>query len=430
MKKRILVVNDDTCVRENVSRYLRVHDWQVDCAADRDEAETLLARYSYSVVLTDVALAEEPFEGLNLLETVSHLNSPPKVIAISGHASPEVQAAARRRGADRFVCKPFLLSELQRMVADLSSGHLPTRTEKTSSIVFAETDLLKYISRGIRSFVQPIFQMAQGKPTLAGVECLTRGPAGSLYEPADVLFEYVRRKRAEPDVDRRCIEVALQSCSRISPFCRISINVHATTLGRVTHFSKWLISVAVRNSVPISQITVEIVEHGRALNNRSFLDNIESMRREGIRIAMDDIGLGYSNYGILMELRPDYFKIDRYFVNGCHLDNYRRAVLASIAQLARDFGSDIVAEGVDNLRDLEVLASMGIALVQGYLFSQPVPSGDFSRELFSAGRLTVCSLQPQSERASASGTLDGPAMCSEKPSTCLRLVDRARPIAP
>lgn len=409
-KRRILVVNDDSSVRENVSRYLRVHDWQVDSAADRDEAETLLARYSYSVVLTDVALAEEPFEGLNLLETVSHLNSPPKVIAISGHESPDIQVAARRRGADRFVCKPFLLSDLQRMVADLSSGHSPTRTETTSAVVFAETELLKNISGGIRSFVQPIFQMADGKTTLAGLECLTRGPAGSLYEPAEVLFEYVRRKRAEPAIDRRCIEVALQSCSRISHACRISINVHATTLGRVVDFSKWLASVAARHSVPVSQITVEIVEHGRALNNRSFLDNIANMRLAGIRIAMDDIGLGYSNYGILMELRPDYFKIDRYFVNGCHSDNYRRAVLASIAQLARDFGSDVVAEGVENLRDLEVLACMGISLVQGYLFCRPVASRDFSRELFSADGLTVCSPQPQPECASATRMLGGMGM--------------------
>ncbi len=426
MNKRILVVDADSTVLEAVSRYLCMHGWQVDCAADRDEAETLLARYTYSVVLTDVALAEEPFEGLNLLETVSHLNAPPKVIALSGHESAEVQVAARRRGADRFVSKPVSLRVLQRMVADLSSGDVPTRTETTSAVVFAQTELLKSITAagGIRSFVQPIFQMADGKQTLAGVECLARGPAGSLYEPADVLFEYVRRKRAEPAVDCRCIEVALQSCSRISQACRVSVNVHATTLGRVAEFAKWLVSIAARYSVPVSQITVEIVEHGRALNNHSFLDNIASMRGAGIRIAMDDIGLGYSNYGILMELRPDYFKIDRYFVNGCHSDNYRRAMLASITQLARDFGSNVVAEGVDNPRDLEVLLCMGISLVQGYWFCRPLPCEDFARELFSPDGLAFRSLQ-QSDPASSKCTLGGLGMCREKPSTLSRPIESA-----
>ena len=64
-----------------------------------------------------------------------------------------------------------------------------------------------------------------------------------------------------------------------------------------------------------------------------------------MRIALDDVGLGHSNFQMMVDAKPDYFKLDRYFVHGCHRDKYRRAVVASVAKLAEELDSSVVAEG-------------------------------------------------------------------------------------
>jgi len=76
---------------------------------------------------------------------------------------------------------------------------------------------------------------------------------------------------------------------------------------------------------------------------------------------------------MILECRPDYLKVDRHFVDGCHRDFHRRAVLASVAQLARPFGARVVAEGVEEVEDLAALRRLGINLVQGYLLARPLP---------------------------------------------------------
>ncbi len=101
---------------------------------------------------------------------------------------------------------------------------------------------------------------------------------------------------------------------------------------------------------------------------------LKGLRRIGVRIAVDDIGLGHSNYRMLLECRPDFFKIDRYLVKGSNGDAYRRAVLHSIAELAQKVGAHAVAEGVDNEADLHTVCAEGIEMVQGYLLSRPIPA--------------------------------------------------------
>ena len=110
---------------------------------------------------------------------------------------------------------------------------------------------------------------------------------------------------------------------------------------------------------------------GRGLGNRRFGASLAALRELGASIALDDVGLGHSNFMMIIECRPNYFKIDRYFVHGARTDVYRQAVLSSVAQLALPFGARVVAEGVETEADLEAVRQAGINLAQGYLFGQP-----------------------------------------------------------
>jgi EAL domain-containing protein (putative c-di-GMP-specific phosphodiesterase class I) len=219
---------------------------------------------------------------------------------------------------------------------------------------------------------QPILGLDEHGLQLHALECLVRGPKGTNLERADVLFEYVRRKREESLVDRACIKSILKEARGLPGPPHLCINVHASTLGRDHDFLQYVSDIAERCGLPLCRLTVEIVEHSPYWDGPSFLRAVEALRELGVRIALDDVGLGHCNYGMILNCKPDYFKIDRYFVKDTHSDIHRRYVLESVSQLAHKFGAWVVAEGVENASDLNVLISLGISLFQGFLFSRPL----------------------------------------------------------
>lgn len=223
----------------------------------------------------------------------------------------------------------------------------------------------------LRTALQPIVALGDGEPPRAVMyECLTRGPAGSNLEHAPVLFDYVRLKHDEPAIDRACVANALRTV-RCDPGAALSLNVHAATLARDPSFARFLLHAADDAGIDASRLIVELVEHSPAWNS-DVVRALADLRDAGVRIALDDIGLGQSNFRMILDLRPEIFKIDRYFVAGCHSDPHRLAVIASICELARAFGATIVAEGIEDSRDIAPLAGRGITLFQGYLFGLPV----------------------------------------------------------
>ncbi len=223
---------------------------------------------------------------------------------------------------------------------------------------------------------QPIFEVRGTQRSIHAIECLIRGPRGTNFESAEVLLEYVRCKREESLVDRVCIETALAAAHALPGEPRLCLNVHASTLGRGAPFLEGLVEAAARHGVSLARLTVEIVEHAPAWDSAGFLYVIGGLREMGIRIALDDIGLGQSNYKMILDTRPDYFKIDRYIVQGAAQDPYRRAVLESIARLAEKFDGRVVAEGVEEPADLNAVLGLGIDLMQGFLLASAVSLAD------------------------------------------------------
>jgi len=216
---------------------------------------------------------------------------------------------------------------------------------------------------------QPIMELRELRPRLWAVEALVRGPGASSLEPAPILFDYVRRKRAEAVVDRACVTAILDAAVALPPSLDFSMNIHAVTLSRDPEFLCFLTDAAEARSIPLSRLTVEIVEHAPEWADSGLAEGLDALRHIGIRIALDDVGLGQSNYRMMLDCKPDYFKIDRHFVKGSHCDFYRQAVLESVAQLARRFGARVIAEGIEDPVDLDTVRSLGIDLGQGYLFA-------------------------------------------------------------
>jgi len=232
---------------------------------------------------------------------------------------------------------------------------------------------------------QPILRHNGDGWHLHAFEGLVRGPAGTnVYDP-EVLFAYARRKRAEADVDKACVRAILEAAVPLGPEAFINVNVHGVTLEQDAPFVSQVADLLDFMRFSPTRLTVEIVEHSASTSGPRFTRALAALRGLGVRIALDDIGLGQSNYRMIIETRPDYFKIDRYLVSGCAGDAYRRAIVGSIGHLAESLDAYAVAEGVDNVDDLSAVVGEGVATIQGYLLALPQravalgPSGKVER---------------------------------------------------
>jgi len=224
---------------------------------------------------------------------------------------------------------------------------------------------------GLTTVFQPIFRVAGKQRAAYAFEALTRGPKGTNIERSDVLFEYVRRKHRESEVDLLSIGAALRESRHLPGEPSLSLNVHAATLERDDSLAGSLAMLCAEHAVPLERIIIEIVEHAPPWSGPQLLASLAELRALGVRIALDDVGLGQSNFRMILDCHPNLLKIDRHFVHGCHADPHRRAVVQSIADLAVRLGGHAVAEGIEDERDLEAVTALGIDLVQGYLLCQP-----------------------------------------------------------
>ncbi|HSD67691.1 MAG TPA: EAL domain-containing protein [Vicinamibacteria bacterium] len=223
---------------------------------------------------------------------------------------------------------------------------------------------------------QPILDMSDARSRLFALECLIRGPHGTNVESAEVLFDYVRRKRAEAAVDRACVAAALADAAHIPGEPRLSLNVHAWTLGRDPGFRAFLLEQAHEARIDPRRLVVEIVEHAPLLDVPAFRRTLSELRASGIAIALDDVGLGQSNYRMILDVRPDIYKLDRYLVSGAWSDPHRQIILDSLARMVRRLEARAVAEGVEDHHELVAVEAAGIDLVQGFLFSRPLSRAD------------------------------------------------------
>jgi EAL domain-containing protein (putative c-di-GMP-specific phosphodiesterase class I) len=222
---------------------------------------------------------------------------------------------------------------------------------------------------------QPIFEIGEVRNMVA-VEALTRGPAGTQFENAAVFFDYLRQTKQEIRADRRCVETAIRTFARADDAPAISINIHPTTLERDCGFPEFLAATFARERVDPRRVILEIVEESRYWSTQALVAAVRELRAEGVRIALDDVGVGRCNYRTVIDVAPDFLKVDRYFVHGSASDARRRAVLDSVRRLGDDIGAQVIAEGIELEDELRVVQDLGIPYAQGFLFSRPRPLAD------------------------------------------------------
>jgi predicted signal transduction protein with EAL and GGDEF domain/DNA-binding NarL/FixJ family response regulator len=133
--------------------------------------------------------------------------------------------------------------------------------------------------------------------------------------------------------------------------------------------------------VPHRSIQLEITETGLMKDLQNVIPSLHRLNEIGVEISIDDFGTGYSSLAYLTTLPISELKIDRSFVRDLGITPQSSAVVTAIIALARSLGLRVIAEGVENLRQMEVLHRLGCGVMQGFLFSRPIPADELERWL-------------------------------------------------
>ncbi|MCJ0974425.1 EAL and GGDEF domain-containing protein [Pseudomonas sp. PS1] len=226
----------------------------------------------------------------------------------------------------------------------------------------------------ITTLFQPIVSLS-GRSIL-GYEALTRGPSNtSLHSPINLLAAARHAGRLN-ELEMTCRACASRRYSQLELQGKLFLNVSPETLLDVTHKPGRTLELLQQYGITPSQVVIELTEQ-TPTDDFELLDAaLHHYRDMGFSIALDDLGAGYSSLRMWSELRPDYVKIDRYFIDGIHRDAVKREFVGSILKIAHASRAQVIAEGIELREELRVLADMGVDLVQGYLLGRPEEQPD------------------------------------------------------
>ena len=222
---------------------------------------------------------------------------------------------------------------------------------------------------------QPQYDVASGEMT--GVEALLRWQHPELgLLGAGPLVTAARAARLECELTEHAHRVALAemaSWPKALAKLRVSLNITAADLGD-PEFAGRFAAMARAARVDPDRLTLELTEQAMLSDPASAAEQLAQIRALGVAVAIDDFGTGYSSLSLLARLPIDYLKIDSGFTRTIDGNDRDRIVVRAIVDLARALGLLVVAEGIENERQLARLSELGVATWQGFLKSGPVPA--------------------------------------------------------
>lgn len=211
---------------------------------------------------------------------------------------------------------------------------------------------------------QPIYSLDTGG--IRAVEALTRFDA-PFAEPPDVWFARAARVGLGEQLELAAMERALEdSRVRLASDVALSLNCSPETL-----CSPRLLTLL--ETCPERRIVLEITEHARIDDYRRLDAAFELLRRRGVRFAVDDAGAGFASFRHIVRLAPDIIKLDISLTQHVRQDPVRSALADAIVRFARQTGSELIAEGIEEPVDLLTWSELGASAAQGFLLARPGP---------------------------------------------------------
>ncbi len=224
-------------------------------------------------------------------------------------------------------------------------------------------------AKAIEIAYQPIFSLSEGR--LKAFEALSRFTAEPRRGP-DQWFGEAAKVGLGEELEFLALDRALADFAALDPALLLTVNL---TPARI--LSPRL--AAAFAGVPLERVVLELTEHAGVESYEALRQALAPLRARGLRLAIDDVGAGHSTFRHVLDLAPEYIKLDMSLIRGIDRDAARRALAESITTYGRRTGCDVVAEGIETLAEFAALRDIGITCAQGYLLGRPVPLADAVR---------------------------------------------------
>ncbi|MGH2466067.1 MAG: EAL domain-containing protein [Candidatus Limnocylindrales bacterium] len=219
----------------------------------------------------------------------------------------------------------------------------------------------------LRGAFQPVFQpiVELGSGKTVGYEALTRFTDGTR---PDRRFADADAVGLGLELEEACLKAAIAASDRLRDDVWLSLNASPDLLlerGKLRH----CLASAPR------PVVLEVTEHVAIEDYSAFRAAVSAVGPD-IRVSVDDAGAGFASFRHILELHPDFVKLDIALVRDIDLDNVRQALVAGIVYFAQKSGCVLVAEGIETVGERDLLRSLGVDLGQGYLLGRPAPVGE------------------------------------------------------
>jgi len=230
----------------------------------------------------------------------------------------------------------------------------------------------------LRCVYQPIVDIHTGAPV--GCEVLMRIQDGSETLMPDAAIPAIMRNGLTWALDRGVMLQGLNellACTLPPGGFKVAFNLFPQNI-RFEEIHALLAPLRDRLAAAGIQIDLEVTEYNY---DRSVIAEIDRFRAAGYLVSVDDFGTGYSNLGSIKRFAPHYLKIDKSFVFDMEDASIRSSLIPEIAGIAHAVGAELIAEGVENLRQVEQLRAQGVHYAQGYFYARPLPLDAFQQYL-------------------------------------------------
>lgn len=210
--------------------------------------------------------------------------------------------------------------------------------------------------RGFRTVFQPIVELASR--AIVGYEALTRFADGV---PPDRRFTDAERVGLAHELEMVTLQGALAAAAQLPEGRWLSVNVSPSVLVELSHGTF---------AEHERMVVVEITERSAIEDYAAVRGALESLGSE-IQLAVDDAGAGFASLRHIIELRPQFVKLDMRLVRGVEADAARQALIAGMVFFARQAGCALIAEGIETQAELRTLQGLGVSHGQGFLLGRP-----------------------------------------------------------
>ena len=371
-RQSVLLISDSSKISQYIITVLVTQGYTV-LTAETGKEGLLKAEAHVDLILLDSSLPD--YEGLklcHLLKMDKNTKHIP-IIILSDNERASEKIESFYVGADDYLRKPIDLDDLMvRVETSILRTQVAHKIQEDANFEMLDElhDILDH--KSIIPYFQPIYQL---KPfRLFGLEVLSRPQTKGILSNPEALFKVAMRfgcyYELEMMVWKKALVVAQETFGAEHLFLNCSPYL-------IECKDADLIKEVFNGFDMIDRhVFLEVTERSAISVYANFLKQIAHFRQQGFKIAVDDVGAGYSSLDVIVQTKPEVVKIDRHIICGVATDHFKRSLVRLMVEFCMENGIICIAEGIETKEDLDIVMDLGVGLGQGYYFRKPSSNVD------------------------------------------------------